>query len=206
MITAGKLLKNKRLEKGIAIEKAERETRIRKKYLEAIEEDNWQIFSSAVYISGAIKTYSKYLEVDEDKSLAYFRRDFEKSETHTFNKKISSLELLPETKKILILSLSFIFILFLSYFGYQFYRYMRPPEIIIITPEKRVFRNVSKITVSGKTDKQSIVTIYNEVIYPDKEGFFKYDFPLKKGSNVLKIDVVGPNGKQSQKIINIILE
>jgi hypothetical protein len=206
MITVGKLLCSKRTDKNISLEQVEKDTKIRKKYLKAIEEDDWSIFSSSVYISGVIKTYSKYLNIDQEKSLAYFRRDFEKSEKHTFNKKISRLELLPETKKIVIFMLSFIFIVFLSYFSYQFYRYLRPPEILIIHPENRIFRNTSKITITGKTEKQSVVTIYNEIIFPDKNGFFKYDFPLKKGDNLLKIDVVGPNGKQSQKIIKLFLE
>jgi transcriptional regulator with XRE-family HTH domain len=206
MITTGSLLKNRRLEKNLTLDQVEAMTKIRKKYLSAIEENNWKIFASSVYIAGVIKSYSRYLGVDDTKTLAYFRRDFVKQEAHSFNKKIESLELLPETKKIIIIALTSVFVLFLSYFIFQFYKYMVPPSLIIISPEKRVFRNLERISVTGKTDKQSVVTIYNEIIYPDKEGLFRYDFPLKKGKNILKIDIVGANGKQSQEIIEYILE
>ena len=207
MVTVGILLKNKRVEKNLTLDKVEFDTKIRKKYLLAIEHDNWSTFSSSVYVAGVIRTYSRYLGVDEEKSLAYFRRDYEKkTESHTFNKKLPSLELLPETKKIIVIGLVVIFMLFIGYFSYQFYRYLTPPNIIIITPDQKIFRNIDRVTITGKTEKQSVVTIYNEVIYPDKNGLFKYDFPLKKGNNILKIDVVGPNGKQAQKIEEYILE
>lgn len=206
MITAGKLLKNKRTELKLSLQQIEQQIKIRKRFLEAVENDDYKIFSSSVYILGVLKNYSKFLGIDSEKTMAYFRRDFEKAESYSFNKSIKSIEFTPETKKILVAMLSLIFILFSAYFAYQFYRYLTPPKIFIVSPQKNKFRNIDQISITGKTEKQSVVTIYNEVIYPDSFGIFKYEFPLKKGPNILKIDVIGPNGKSSQLIKELVLE
>lgn len=206
MITVGKLLKDIREKKNITLKEAEKDTRVRERYLSAIERENWSVFTSRVYITGVIRTYASYLGIDPEKAMAYFRRDYEKKEDVTFKKKLPSLQLLPETKKLLFIILGVVFVLFAAYFGYQFDRYLSPPGIEIISPKENVFRNVQKITVIGKTEPESIVAIYNEELFPDEQGLFRYEYPLNKGLNTLHIEVTGPNGKKSVHVKEYFLE
>jgi len=206
MLTVGQILSNIRKEKNIALKDAERQTRIRKRYLAAIEQENWSLFTSRVYIAGAIKTYASFLGLDPAKAMAYFRRDYEKKESTTFKKRLPRLQFLPESKKMVIGALSTVFLLFVFYFGYQINQFVSPPEVQIITPEKRIFRNLEKITVVGVTQKESVITIFNETIFPNEQGIFTYDFPLKKGANTLQMSVEGPNGKVTNKTLQFTLE
>lgn len=207
MLTVGQILQKKRKEKGITLEKAQADTRIRIRYLEALEKDTWSLFSSRVYIAGVIRTYASYLGIRPEDALAYFRRDYEKKEdTTSFKRKLPSLQFLPETKKILIGLLSLVFIFFAVYFGYQFNAYLSPPPIQIISPRQTTFRNVEKITIVGKTAPQSTVSIFNDQLFPDAEGRFRYEFPLHPGKNILTIEVVGANGKKSLITQEYVLE
>lgn len=198
MITVGDLLHNARIKKDISLQEVEKHTRIRMRYLQAIEENNWKSFSSRVYISGIIRTYASYVGVNPSDALAYFRRDFEKREGLTFKRRLPSLSILPETKKIIYGLLGGILLLFFAYFAYQINLYFQPPDITILAPEKRTFRNVKKIDITGKTAKESTITIFNEELFPDNEGIFDYQFPLSKGENKLIIKVQGANGRTSQ--------
>lgn len=80
MKTIGQLLKKRREQLGIFLEDAEIDLRIRKKYLEGLEEDNFDLFPSANYIKGFLRSYCRFLGLDEEKVLAIFRRQFNAEE------------------------------------------------------------------------------------------------------------------------------
>ena len=206
MLSVGELLHRERIKKNISLPQAQKGTRLRGRYLKAIEENDWGIFSSRVYITGAIRSYASFLNIDPEKAIAYFRRDYVKTERITFRKRLPRLQFLPETKKILIVIFSSIFIVFLIYFSYQVYIFISPPEVLITSPSKRIFRNVDRITIIGQTEKEATITIFEKEVFPDQSGIFRYEFPLIKGTNKITIDVEGANGKHTEVNESFILE
>ncbi|MBI4009457.1 helix-turn-helix domain-containing protein, partial [Candidatus Roizmanbacteria bacterium] len=64
MLSVGEILKKHREKLGIKLSEVEKQIRIREKFLRAIEENDWNIFTSKIYISGIIKNYSQYLGLD----------------------------------------------------------------------------------------------------------------------------------------------
>lgn len=64
METVGKLLKEKRLEKGLIIDDVADIIKIRKKYLEAIESGNYGEIPDKVYTKSFLKIYSEFLGLD----------------------------------------------------------------------------------------------------------------------------------------------
>lgn len=69
MINIGETLRNARIAKGINIEEVVRETKIRSRYLDALENEEWSIFPGNVYLKGFLKTYSNYLGLNEKELL-----------------------------------------------------------------------------------------------------------------------------------------
>ena len=197
MLTVGEILRNNREKQNIQLSEVEKHIKIRSKFLQAIEENNWNSFSSKIYITGIIKNYSNYLHLEDKKILAFFRRDYEKTEEVKFKTRVSNKYLTSETKKIAIISITALFILFFGYFGYQLKQFFSPPKLVIISPNSTNFIIEDKIKFIGKTDKDAAVTIFGEQIYQDKYGVFAYDFPLKNGNNNLVIEIIGANGKKT---------
>lgn len=206
MLSVGEILKKERQRRGLTLLQIEKDTRIRVKFLQAIEDNNWSYFSSKIYISGIIKNYAKYLSLDQNKMLAFFRRDYERKEDLDFTRKVSPRYLSPETKIVGIIGLVCLFLLFAAYFGYQVKLYLQPPKISVLSPTTAKFRNIDKLHITGKTDKESTVTILGEHVFLNREGNFEYDLPLKKGINSVTIDVTGANGKKSSITKSYILE
>lgn len=80
MKTVGEILKETRIKKAIDFEEIEKATKIRKKYLQALEENDFGKISPAATAKGFIKNYSEYLGLDSKRLLAVFRRDFTEDE------------------------------------------------------------------------------------------------------------------------------
>lgn len=197
MTTVGEILQKQRFEKGLTLLDIEKKIKVREKYLKAVEKNDWDFFSSKIYIVGIIKNYSKLLDLDDKKILAFFRRDYEKKDDVKFKQKVSQRYLTPETKQILRNGFIGLSVFFLIYFGYQLKLYFSPPKLIITSPKANVFVREDKIKIVGKTDKEASIVIAGQRVYQDKDGIFQYDLPLREGSNSLKIELTGANGKKA---------
>ena len=72
MTPLGETLRRARQAKGITIEDAERVTRIPKKYLEALEVEDYGILPAPVYARGFLRSYAGYLGLDAQELLPFF--------------------------------------------------------------------------------------------------------------------------------------
>lgn len=64
MAPVGDALRAARESRGLTLEQAERATRIRRVFLEAIEEDRFDVLPAPVYARGLIRNYAQLLELD----------------------------------------------------------------------------------------------------------------------------------------------
>jgi len=62
----GNFLRERREAKGISLDEVEKDLKIRKKYLQNLEEGNIDIIPGKTYLVGYLKNYSKYLGIDEE--------------------------------------------------------------------------------------------------------------------------------------------
>ncbi len=69
METVGEILKNAREKKGLTIESLEKKTRIVSRYIEALENNEFDKLPGEIYVKGFIKTISDKLLLDSDKVL-----------------------------------------------------------------------------------------------------------------------------------------
>jgi len=69
----GQLLRKARLEKGISLEDLQEVTKIRKRYLEAIEEGNFKVLPGTFYIRAFIKSYAEAVGLDPNEVLRLYR-------------------------------------------------------------------------------------------------------------------------------------
>ena len=77
MAGEGALLRAAREKKGWSLRDAEEATKIRMRYLEALEEENYDILPGAVYVKGFLRNYAKYLEIDPDEIIAMYQESAE---------------------------------------------------------------------------------------------------------------------------------
>jgi len=80
MAGEGNILRNARVDKGWSLTQAEEITKIRIRYLEALEEEEYHILPGPTYTKGFIRTYAKHLGLNPDEVLALYKASEEKQE------------------------------------------------------------------------------------------------------------------------------
>ena len=60
----GRFLEQKRKEKGLSLEEVEQATKIRKRYLDGLEREDYAVLPAGVYAQGFLKTYANFLGLD----------------------------------------------------------------------------------------------------------------------------------------------
>lgn len=191
MVTAGEILKKKRESLGRSIEVASQETKIQKRFLKYIENNEFEKFDSEVFLTGFTKIYSQYLGLDTEKVLALYRRSnlSQKIKDRKLPKsrwaRYKKISLTPRSI-ITIVSILF-FILILGYIGLQIYKFQSPPQLVITTPQDNSTTVTETILVEGSTQAGAIIEINGVVVPTDNQNNFRTEITLKDGINIITI-------------------
>ncbi len=154
--------------KGVDLVRAERETKIRVRYLSALERGDYRDLPGAVYTKGFLRNYAIYLGLDPEDVLRQWRR--ERGEQTAPEAVIVPPRPLEEPKRPLHFSPSVVVaalltagvVLFFVYLGSQLLRYSKPPDLTVTTPATAVLNvdeNATTYRLAGTTSPGSIVTV-----------------------------------------------
>ncbi len=75
----GEILKRERTRQRIDIQTVEEQTKIRTKYLRALENEEWEVLPGHPYAKGFLRTYAQFLALDPDALVDEYRRTVESS-------------------------------------------------------------------------------------------------------------------------------
>src|ERR1700710_2303598 len=73
----GDILRQARNRRKIDLSEVEAATRIRLRYLRAIEDEEWDVLPGGVYTRGFIRTYASFLGLDGDRLVSDYRESVE---------------------------------------------------------------------------------------------------------------------------------
>lgn len=200
MKTVGIILKEARLARGIKLSDVEEATKIRRKFLEAIEEDEYQSLPSLSYAKGFVKNYSEYLGLDSRNVLAFFRRQ---------TNEISKSSLLPKGVEAPLNASGFHLTpgrflamvaltlagLFFVYLGTQYRKLHTPPSLTIESPRDKTVTTQRQLDVLGKTDPDATVTVNGSSVLVRSDGKFFAQMLLEIGPNQLTVITTSRFGK-----------
>ena len=73
----GEVLKRTRTRRKLDIRTVEERTKIRIKYLRALENEEWEVLPAPAYAKGFLRTYAQFLGLDGDALVDEYRRTVE---------------------------------------------------------------------------------------------------------------------------------
>lgn len=205
MKTVGFILKEARLNKKFTLAQVESATKIRLKFLEAIENDDYAKLPSLNYAKGFVKNYAEFLGLSESDVLAFFRRQtteapksslLPKSPNVTLNHSIFRLTPGRFLSGILVGLVG----IFLLYFLFQYQRLNMPPNLTIISPVDQFITTVRRIDVIGLTDSDATVTINGIGVLVRSDGRFFDQVSLEIGVNKINVTATSRFGKTTTLI------
>ena len=94
MFEIGNSLREARLRQGLDFPEIEQATKIRGKYLRALEEEQFELLPAQTYVKGFLRSYSDYLGLDgqlyvDEFNSRYVRGEFEDEEEQAYRPRIS---------------------------------------------------------------------------------------------------------------------
>src|ERR1700722_16070937 len=82
MADIGATLREARMRARIDITEVESRTKIRAKYLRAMENEEWDLLPGEVYVKSFLRTYGEFLDLDTRQLVDDFRRRYERPSDH----------------------------------------------------------------------------------------------------------------------------
>jgi cytoskeletal protein RodZ len=210
--TLGERLRAQRERKGITLEQAATDTRIREKFLIALEAGDYPSLPGAVYTRGFLRNYADYLDLETGALIALYQEERGGGSPEPTPKR-SFKPYRPVVHRSLILRpVVFVPVLiiafagsFLGYIYYQFTTFATQPKLEIIDPSTDGLAGSPELVVRGVTVPDGRITV-NVFPGPDvfgdirtaADGSFSTTVALKPGSNHVVVEVLDAAGKTNR--------
>ena len=204
-MSLGETLRAARERKGITLEQASEDTKIRQKFLKALEGGDYQGLPGAVYTKGFLRNYGEYLDLDVDELVGVYQAERPGQEAP---QRLAPLR--PISRRTMVFTPRVIFpgivaagvVLFVGWLYYQFVSFAVPPRLSIDDPQTDALVQVQEYTLRGRTvpDAKVSVTVFPGPdrytdIRPAADGSFTVSVRLKPGSNHVEFEVLDASGK-----------
>ncbi len=98
--TIGETLRKARTERGVELSEVEQATKIRAKFLEAMEEDRWGALPAPVYARGFLDIYARYLGLDQQALLDEYRQTVEGEQQEPIPQSVIKAGTLRQTRPV----------------------------------------------------------------------------------------------------------
>lgn len=204
-MTIGESLRAARERKGISMERASEDTRIREKFLRALEAGDFTILPGAVYTRAFLRKYGEYLEVDADELVARFHDERPGPDAPQRLAPYRPIErrAMVFTPRVLVPGVAAVgVLLFVGWLYYQFVSFAVPPRLTVDDPPGEALVQTREYTIKGHTAPEAKVSItvfpgpdrYTD-IRPAADGSFSQTITLKPGPNHVEVDVLDASGK-----------
>jgi len=200
--------------RGVDLYRAERDTKIRARYLAALERGEWRELPGAVYTKGFLRNYALYLGLDPEDVLRQWKR--ERGDVAQAQPTLAVPRPLQAPRQGLTFSPAVIVaalltvgvIAFVGYLGVQLLRFAKPPTLEVVDPATAVI-DVDEDTTSYVLKGTSIpgATITIDVpgrdqpyrVSADGSGRWTAEVELRRGRNQFDISALDPDtGKTAE--------
>jgi cytoskeletal protein RodZ len=216
----GEILRTQREKKGLTLDQAAADTRIREKFLQALEDGDYQSLPGAVYTKGFLRNYAEYLDLDQEELVVLFH-DERGGQPAPPESKRAFQPMRPIMRRSLIFTPAVFvpvfvlagILLFVGYLYYQFTSFAVAPVLDVFEPSSDAIAQSSQYVLKGRTVPTGKVTVQVfpgpetiADIRPDADGTFIAAIDLTPGSNHVIIEVLDQSGKVSRISRSIILQ
>lgn len=200
MKTVGTMLKQARLAKGLSTADVERDIKIREKFIQAIEADNFRLLPSPSYAKGFVRNYAAYVGLDTDDMMAFFRRQMAESPGSSLLPKGVSdplnkpfIHLTPG--RFIGILVSILLVVFVVYLGGQYLRLNQPPPLSIDAPADQQIVASPHVAIEGRTDPDASLVVNGISTVVRDDGRFYIQVELDPGVNTIAVTATSRFGK-----------
>lgn len=207
-MTLGEKLKKIRSEYRISLNEVSKHTKIQMKYLEYLENGEYENLPAEVYVRGFVRSYANYLGTDEtvlvkmyekerniQKNLRKEQFQEQRENTFSFPRFIITPRLFIVSALILLAVGGFV------YLYQEFQSFASVPRLIIVDPSDGQIVNSNAIYVRGTTEKDASLMINGQPVLVREGGDFYEQVHLQPGLNSLTVSAT--NKFKKEKVLTL---
>lgn len=217
----GDKLKRVRVRKKISVAEVEEATKIRAKFILALEGDSWDQIPSEVYGRGYLETYLDFLEIAKEPIIAQYERErclyskiCQSSQVEfapKYDFKVPKFLFTPRT--IIVSVITAVVVLFGGVMTYQLKKFTSAPFLELVTPVEassgesaELTVTATQITLAGRTTVGARVLINNTDVAIGDDGGFREMVNVQKGLNSVVVEATNPNGKKTSEVLSVVVK
>lgn len=189
--TLGQKFKKTRKRLKLTIVEVELATKIRSKYLEALECDDFTSLPADAYTKGFVIRYARYLKMNEDKALEeYLQHKSQYQDSDGVlrpNKSFREVGFIITPKLFAPVGIGMVVVSLFAYLAFQIYGFAAAPELVIASPNNNSVLDHENIEIKGTTNQQAEVYVNEQKIQVSSDGTFATEYKLLPGINVIQI-------------------
>jgi cytoskeletal protein RodZ len=218
--TLGEVLQAARERKGVDLFRAERDTKIRLKYLSALEDDDLAELPPPVYTKGFIRNYALYLGLEPEEVIGRWRdqlqlqRRQERVVVAPPPRPLAAPRRGPSITPGMIVAamISVVVLAFLAFIGWQVFRFVQAPPVALTYPASLVSEiDADSVTLTGTAGMASRVTITSAdgqtftATASAEDGSWSRSVPLAKGRNDFVVVARDPITERDSDPVRVII-
>jgi len=209
-----------REEKGVDLYRAERDTKIRARYLAALERGDWRELPGSVYTKGFLRNYALYLGLDPDDILIQWRAergDNPPTEPvivvpHAVAAPRQGFTFSPGMLAAALLVIGVV--AFAAYLAVQLLRFAKPPSISVTDPSSAVSEvdeSTTSYTLRGTSQAGASIVITTpgrdvQRVNAGPDGTWSADIDLRRGRNEFDVTATDPDtGKSADAPVHLFI-
>jgi transcriptional regulator with XRE-family HTH domain len=205
----GEVLRAAREQRGVDLARVERDTKIRSRYLSALESGDYQDLPGAVYTRGFLRNYGLYLGLDPEYLTDLYRLETNGTSLERASPAPPRPIAIRRTRAFVVTPgaiaaalLTVIVVAIVGYIGYELFTFAGKPQLRIDQPVGDLASyGETTYTIVGVAPPNATITVEglgeNPVATADAQGHFSVVVKLVPGSNVITISAYDPLTKRT---------
>lgn len=196
MNTIGKILKDARVAKRYSTVRMENITRIKKDFIEAIEQENWNLLPPFPTVLGFVKSLAGSLDISEKNAVAILKRDYPPKKLGLISPKPDVGSKFSWSPRLTFLTgIGIVLAVIFGYLIFQYVRFISPPKLTVVSPQPNQTVTQNSVLVSGSTDTDAKVIVNNQPIVVNDDGTFSVDLSVAKSTTEIDVLATSRSGK-----------
>lgn len=208
-MTLGERMKLLRNNRRLGLNDVSRATKIPYRYLEYLEDGNYDKLPADVYVKGFLKNCAEIFGVEEYILIRLFekergiRKNLKKrngeieDEVRPLN--ISSFVVTP--KLMAITSISILILAGILYLYFEFGSFSNNPRLVILSPENNYSTNGNSVVVEGITEVDGKIFINDQPVLVDADGKFRENLTIQSGTSNIEVKAINKFEKETREDI-----
>ena len=206
MKNIGEVIKQTRIKKKLSREKLEAKTKIKKEFIEGIENLKWEALPDYSVVSGFVKSIAGALDLDKKHLSALLRRDYPPKILKVLPKPEMKEKFKWNPRLTFIMGVVLVFLVILTYLGTSYVNFISPPKLAVYKPEEGQQVGASTLVVAGETDPEASIIVNNQPVIVEENGRFETEIEIFEGTREIIVVSKSRSGKISTLTRKIIPE